>query len=70
MKKKSKNFFNLENKIIVITGGAGYLGSEFSSALSDVGAIPIILDKNKITLEILKKNLLKRNRKVIFSWLT
>jgi NAD(P)-dependent dehydrogenase (short-subunit alcohol dehydrogenase family) len=66
MKKKSKNFFNLENKIIVITGGAGYLGSEFSSALSDVGAIPIILDKNKITLEILKKKFIKKKQKGYF----
>ena len=29
MKQTSKNFFNLKNKIIVITGGSGFLGSEF-----------------------------------------
>ena len=66
MKKKSKNFFNLENKIIVITGGAGFLGSEFSSALSDVGAIPVILDKDKVTLEILKKKFTRNKQKGYF----
>ena len=60
MKKNFKNFFNIENNIIVITGGAGYLGSEFSSALSDAGAIPVILDKNKIALEILKKKFFRK----------
>ena len=30
MKKSIKNLFNLKNKIIVITGGSGFLGSEFS----------------------------------------
>ena len=47
MKKNIKDLFNLKNKVILITGGSGFLGSEFSSALSSVGAIPIILDKNK-----------------------
>ena len=54
MKENSKNLFNLKNKIIVITGGSGFLGSEFSFALSDIGAIPVILDKNEKSLRILK----------------
>jgi len=66
MKKNFKNFFNIENNIIVITGGAGYLGSEFSSALSDAGAIPVILDKNKIALEILKKKFSKKKQRGYF----
>ena len=66
MKKNSKNFFNLKNKIIIITGGSGFLGSEFSSTLSDVGAIPIILDKNKISLELLKKKFFKKRQRGSF----
>jgi NAD(P)-dependent dehydrogenase (short-subunit alcohol dehydrogenase family) len=66
MKKNSKNFFDLKNKIIVITGGSGFLGSEFSSALSNVGAIPIILDKNKTTLELLKKKFIKKKQRGFF----
>ena len=66
MKQTSKNFFNLKNKIIVITGGSGFLGSEFSSTLSDVGAIPIILDKNKASLELLKKKFIKNKQRGLF----
>ena len=66
MKQISKNFFNLKNKIIVITGGSGFLGSEFSSTLSDVGAIPIILDKNNASLELLKKNFIKKKQRGLF----
>ena len=66
MKKNSKNLFNLKNKIIVITGGAGFLGSEFSFALSDIGAIPIILDKNKTSLGILIKKFTKKRKKGSF----
>ena len=57
MKRKIKNLFDLENKVIVITGGSGYLGSEFSFAFSDVGAIPVILDRNEKSLKILEKKL-------------
>ena len=66
MKQTTKNFFNLKNKIIVITGGSGFLGSEFSSTLSDVGAIPIILDKNKASLELLKKKFIKNKQRGLF----
>ena len=66
MKQTTKNFFNLKNKIIVITGGSGFLGSEFSSTLSDVGAIPIILDKNNASLELLKKKFIKKKQRGLF----
>ena len=66
MKQTSKNFFNLKNKIIIITGGSGFLGSEFSSTLSDVGAIPIILDKNNASLELLKKKFIKKKQRGFF----
>ena len=63
MKKKTSNLFNLKNKIIVITGGAGFLGSEFSSILSDIGAIPIILDRNEESIKVLKKKFIKKKQK-------
>ena len=66
MKQTSKNFFNLKNKIIIIAGGSGFLGSEFSSTLSDVGAIPIILDKNNASLELLKKKFIKKKQRGFF----
>ena len=61
-----KQLFNLKNKIVVITGGSGFLGSEFSFSLSDIGAIPVILDKNKTSLEILKKKFKKKRKKGSF----
>ena len=57
MKKNIKNLFDLKDKVVIITGGSGFLGSEFSFALSEMGAIPVILDKNEKSLKILKKSL-------------
>ena len=39
--------FNIEKKIVVITGGAGLLGSTFVEAISEIKGIPVILDLNK-----------------------
>ena len=57
------NIFDLKNKKIVISGGAGYLGTEFSFAVSSVGAIPIILDQNGKALNSLKKKFTKKKLK-------
>ena len=66
MNKNINNLFNLNNKNIVIAGGAGFLGSQFSSALSNMGATPIILDINNISLNLLKKRFKKKRQKGIF----
>ena len=66
MKKNTKNLFNLNGSNIVITGGAGFLGSQFSLVLADVGATPIILDINNESLNILKKKFKKKRQKGIF----
>ena len=66
MKKNTKDLFNLKNKVIVITGGAGFLGSEFSSILSDIGAIPIILDINATSIKLLKRKFIKKRQKGFF----
>ena len=50
-----KNIFDIKNKIIIITGGAGFLGSEFAMAISNVRATPVVLDKNDLALKSLKK---------------
>ncbi|MBT3272580.1 MAG: SDR family oxidoreductase [Spirochaetales bacterium] len=39
-----KNWFSLENKVVFITGGAGYLGSQMVNCLLDQGAIVTVGD--------------------------
>jgi len=40
------NYFDVKNKVAVITGGGGYLCGEMARALSSLGSKVIILDKN------------------------
>ena len=61
-----KDLFNLKDKIAVITGGSGFLGSEFALTLSNIGAIPIVLDKNKNSLQLLEKKFKKKKLKGFF----
>lgn len=39
-----ENLFNLKGKVVIITGGAGLLGSQYASALAALGAVPILAD--------------------------
>jgi len=39
-----RKMFDLSNKVVVITGGAGFLGQQHAEAISEHGGIPIILD--------------------------
>ena len=66
MKNKIQNLFDLKNQIILVTGGAGLLGSEFSSALSNMDAVPIILDRNQKSIEILKRKFSKKRKRAFF----
>lgn len=55
-----ENLFNIKNKKIVITGGYGYLGSEITKALIDLGAEVIMLGRdeekgNKLSYEVSKR---------------
>lgn len=60
------NHFDLKNKVCLITGGAGFLGSRFSRLLAGYGATVIILDiKNGEHLaDEIKRT--EKNKKVIF----
>lgn len=42
---------DLDSKVVVITGGAGKIGSEFVRAVASSGAIAIIADANNVTGE-------------------
>ena len=53
--------FNLKSKIIVITGGAGLLGSRMVKVIQKHGGIPIVFDNNLKKINDLKK----KNKNVI-----
>jgi 2-deoxy-D-gluconate 3-dehydrogenase len=43
--------FSLENKLAVVTGGAGFLGRQFLKTLNQAGAIVVVLDVNQNKLK-------------------
>ena len=49
--------FDLKNKNIIITGGAGLMSSNFIEGIYKFGGNPIILENNKKKLKVLKKNI-------------
>ena len=57
---------NLNNKVVVITGGAGLLGSRFSEIILRNNGIPIILDNSKKNLKKLEKKLNHIKKKSLF----
>lgn len=40
------NLFNLENKVVIVTGGSGFFGTPISLALAEAGAQVIIASRN------------------------
>ena len=47
----SKDLFDLENKVIAVTGGAGLLGQQHIEAISSVGGKAIMLDVNEAAID-------------------
>ncbi|MSU55749.1 MAG: SDR family oxidoreductase [Candidatus Taylorbacteria bacterium] len=41
-----KNIFDIEGKVLILTGGNGFLGAEYVKALSEAGAEVVVFDKN------------------------
>jgi NAD(P)-dependent dehydrogenase (short-subunit alcohol dehydrogenase family) len=42
--KISNNYFSLEKKVIVVTGGVGLMGEKHAEAIMEFGGIPLLLD--------------------------
>ena len=62
-----KDQLSLDNNIVVISGGGGFLGLYFAEAVAEFGAIPLLLDINKIGID---KNLnaLQKNNYTAFGF--
>ncbi|WP_371504473.1 SDR family oxidoreductase [Nitrosopumilus adriaticus] len=52
--------FDMKNKVVVLTGSSGRLGTEYSNILSQAGAQLILVDKNSSKNEKLAKSLKKK----------
>ena len=50
----------MKNKVVVLTGSSGRLGTEYSNILSEAGAQMILVDKDSQKNEKLKKSLIKK----------
>ncbi|MFT5170724.1 MAG: NAD(P)-dependent dehydrogenase (short-subunit alcohol dehydrogenase family) [Candidatus Marinamargulisbacteria bacterium] len=46
MTSSLKNVFSLKDQVIIITGGAGLMGTQHCQAVAEFGGIPIIMDVN------------------------
>jgi NAD(P)-dependent dehydrogenase (short-subunit alcohol dehydrogenase family) len=68
IKKKERNMFNLKGKTIVITGGAGLIGSVFSNACAEYGANVAIVDIDEEKANKLIKHIKEEigNNEVLF----
>ena len=55
-----KNLFNLDGKVIVITGAAGLLGQMHSEAIAAFGGNPILIDLSQGVLNNLSNKLSKK----------
>jgi len=49
--------FDLTGRTVVITGGAGFLGRQFATAVAEFGATPVLLDINEARLDEAVKSL-------------
>ena len=58
--------YDLKSKVIIITGGAGLLGSRMVKIILEYGGIPIVFDNDQKKLNKLKKILKKKVNLVHF----
>ena len=54
---KFVNKFSLTGKIIIITGGSGFLGKQFATVIANNDGIPVLLDINYKKASLICKNL-------------
>jgi len=57
MSRELENIFNLEGKVIVITGAAGLLGKKHAEVVAAYGGNPVLLDLSQEKIDILSEEL-------------
>jgi len=53
----AKKLFNLSNKVIILTGAGGLLGSKYAEGLSQVNANVVLADRNFSKIKQMQKSL-------------
>jgi len=49
--------FSLRKKVIVITGGAGFLGKQFANVIAKAGGTPVLLDVKYNKAKLISENI-------------
>lgn len=58
--KSVKDMYDLTERVVIITGGAGFLGIKHAEAIAEVGGIPVLLDINGDAAETRAKEISDR----------
>ena len=61
--------FNLKGRIIVLTGSAGLLGSQYAQILSDAGATLVLVDTNMKKNKELQNKINKNSIQIQLPWM-
>ena len=65
---KLNSLFNIKGKVIIITGGSGFLGKAYMNFLTGIGAIVINFDiNNKPSVDITKEDIVNKETAKIFN---
>ena len=65
--KELPNLFSLKNKVVILTGSGGRLGSRFAEILNEAEANLVLVDIDKKNNSIVEKKLLKNKHEEILS---
>jgi len=57
---KAMDRFRLDNKVVVVTGGAGLMGGQHIEAIAEAGGVPIIWDINVNKANDIMKNVIEK----------
>lgn len=63
---QENKYFNLQGKVVVVTGATGILGEAFVNGLSEMGARVVLLGRNEAVGEERVKNLKEKGGEALF----
>src|SRR6186713_1858446 len=64
--KQEQHGFNIDQKVIVVTGATGILGEAFVNALSEAGARVVILGRNESVGNERMNSIIEKGKEALF----